>query len=181
MNHYDDLQRFKDKTRTQQLDFKDLSSQNHGSEQGNWAIINQLSPATEESTLAMGGHVSAAIPQAVNPEIFAVKETTPLVDAVNYAAPASAPVAPSLLQDVASQLSAAPEPVSAPAATPVAPPLTPEPAAVVPAPQRSPAPAPAAAPVNFAQLFAPKAAETKPAAEKNQPLKSLLERIASCR
>lgn len=25
MNHYDDLQRFKEKTRTQSLDFKDLS------------------------------------------------------------------------------------------------------------------------------------------------------------
>ena len=26
MNHYDDLQRFKEKTRTQSLDFKDLSA-----------------------------------------------------------------------------------------------------------------------------------------------------------
>lgn len=185
MNHYDDLQRFKDKTRTQHLDFKDLSSQHHGSEQGNWAIINQLSPATEESTLAMGGHVSAAIPQAVNPEIFAVNATTPPVDNFSHALPASTPAsvstASSLFQDVASQLSAAPEPVSAPAAvTPVVPPA-PEPLAVAAVPQRPVAPAPAAAPVNFAQLFAPKVAETKPAAEKNQPLKSLLERIASCR
>lgn len=133
MNHYDDLQRFKDKTRTQHLDFKDLSSQNHGSEQGNWAIINQLSPATEESTLAMGGHVSTAIPQAVNPEIFAVKETTPPADNVSHAVPASAPVATSLLQDVASQLSAAPEPVSAPAPA-VTPPPAPEPRAVAAAP-----------------------------------------------
>lgn len=180
MNHYDDLQRFKDKTRTQHLDFKDLSSQNHGSEQGNWAIINQLSPATEESTLAMGGHVSTAIPQAVNPEIFAVKETTPPADTVSHAVPGSAPVATSLLQDVASQLSAAPEPVSAPAPA-VTPPPAPEPRAVAAAPQRPVAPAPTAAAVNFAQLFAPKVTETKPAAEKNQPLKSLLERIASCR
>lgn len=178
MNHYDDLQRFKDKTRTQHLDFKDLSSQNHGSEQGNWAIINQLSPATEESTLAMGGHVSTAIPQAVNPEIFAVKETTPPADTVSHAVPVSAPVTTSLLQDVASQLSAAPEPVSTPAPA-VTPPPAPEPRAVAAAPQRPVAPAPAA--VNFAQLFAPKVTETKPAAEKNQPLKSLLERIASCR
>lgn len=180
MNHYDDLQRFKDKTRTQHLDFKDLSSQNHGSEQGNWAIINQLSPATEESTLAMGGHVSTAIPQAVNPEIFAVKETTPPADNVSHAVPASASVATSLLQDVASQLSAAPEPVSAPAPA-VTPSPAPEPRAVAAAPQRPVAPAPTVAPVNFAQLFAPKVTETKPAAEKNQPLKSLLERIASCR
>jgi len=177
MNHYDDLQRFKDKTRTQHLDFKDLSSQNQGSEQGNWAIINQLSPATEESTLAMGGHVSAAIPQAVNPEIFAVNPTTPPADTFSPQALASAPAAAtSLLQDVASQLSAAPEPEAAPE-----PAITPAPLAAAPAPQRPVAPAPAAAPVNFAQLFAPKVTETKPAAEKNQPLKSLLERIASCR
>lgn len=172
MNHYDDLQRFKDKTRTQHLDFKDLSSQNQGSEQGNWAIINQLSPATEESTLAMGGHVSAAIPQAVNPEIFAVNPTTPPADAMTHASPESAPVTTSLFQDVASQLAVPPQPEAAPA---------PEPVAIAPAPQRSVTPAPAAAPVNFAQLFAPKVTETKPAAEKNQPLKSLLERIASCR
>ncbi|WP_318364575.1 cellulose biosynthesis protein BcsO [Enterobacter sp.] len=183
MNHYDDLQRFKDKTRTQHLDFKDLSSQNQGSEQGNWAIINQLSPATEESTLAMGGHVSAAIPQAVNPEIFAVNPTTPPADAMTHASPESAPVTTSLFQDVASQLSVPPQPEAAPAPaiTPAAPPPAPEPVAIAPAPQRSVTPAPAAAPVNFAQLFAPKITETKPAAEKNQPLKSLLERIASCR
>jgi hypothetical protein len=28
MNHYDDLQRFKDKTRNQKYEFKDLSAQN---------------------------------------------------------------------------------------------------------------------------------------------------------
>ena len=44
MNHYDDLQRFKDKTRTQKLAFKDLSGQSSVAERGDWAIINQLSP-----------------------------------------------------------------------------------------------------------------------------------------
>jgi hypothetical protein len=60
MNHYDDLQRFKDKTRSQALDFKDFSAQNHAREQGNWAIINQLLPATEVNSLA-GGHVSCQL------------------------------------------------------------------------------------------------------------------------
>lgn len=146
MNNYDDLQRFKDKTHTQQHDFKDFSSQNLAHDYGNWAIINQLSPVTEESALAMGGHVSLPVPQSVDPDMFAPK-------AQPFAAPAA---------------------VTSAAVNPAAEP--------VPMPAPMPAPAPAApAPVNFSQLFAPKSAEAKPAVEKNQPLKSLLERIASCR
>lgn len=180
MNNYDDLQRFKDKTHTQQHDFKDFSSQNLAHDYGNWAIINQLSPATEASTLAMGGHVSLPVPQSVDADTFALKEQP-------FAAPAAlapAPLpdaAPAIFQSVAAQL----------ATPPAAPAFVPAPAAPIPAtepvpmPASTPAPAPAApavaAPVNFSQLFAPKAVETKPAVEKNQPLKSLLERIASCR
>ena len=144
MNNYDDLQRFKDKTHTQQHDFKDFSSQNLAHDYGNWAIINQLSPATEESALAMGGHVSLPVPQSVDADTFALK-------AQPFAAPAA--------------LIPAAEPVPMPAPSPA-------PASIAPA---------VAASVNFSQLFAPKAAEAKPVVEKNQPLKSLLERIASCR
>ena len=171
MNNYDDLQRFKDKTHTQQHDFKDLSSQNLAHDHGNWAIINQLSPATEESALAMGGHVSLPIPQSVEPDTFARVEQPPAVAAVDSPAPLPA-AAPPIFQSVAAQL-----------ATPLAAPVL-APAALItpPAPISAPLPAAApAAPVNFSQLFAPKAAEAKPVVEKNQPLKSLLERIASCR
>lgn len=44
MNHYDDLQRFQEKTRTQNLKFQDLSSQAATREHGDWAILNQLNP-----------------------------------------------------------------------------------------------------------------------------------------
>ncbi|WP_313112705.1 cellulose biosynthesis protein BcsO [Pseudescherichia sp.] len=171
MNNYDDLQRFKEKTHTQQHDFKDFSSQNLAHDHGNWAIINQLSPATEESVLAMGGLVSLPVPQSVEPDTFALTEQT-------FAAPAAlAPTplpdaAPPIFQSVAAQLATPP---AAPALAPAALMATPAP---MPEPRLAPAPA---APVNFSQLFAPKAAEAKPAVEKNQPLKSLLERIASCR
>lgn len=178
MNHYDDLQRFKDKTRTQQHDFVDLSSQNLASEHGNWAIINQLAPVTEESALAMGGHVSLAIPQAVDPDLFAIREHhAPVAEPVNTPVPASS--APSIFQGVASQLAAAPAALSVPPAAPVAAPVE-QPDVTLAKPAAAPKAAPAA-PVNFSQLFAPKAAETKDKVEKNQPLKSLLERIASCR
>lgn len=55
MNHYDDLQRFKEKTRTHSLKFKDLSSEAAAGEKGDWVILNQLIPAEEASSLAHGG------------------------------------------------------------------------------------------------------------------------------
>ncbi len=105
MNHYDDLQRFKDKTRNQKLDFKDLCTK-LSKRPGSWTIINQLSPATETSTLAMGGHVSVPVPHAVEPDLFAIsaEEEAPL------AVPDLRDVTPvpsaSIFKDVASQLDA---------------------------------------------------------------------------
>lgn len=60
MSHYDDLQRFQEKTRTQNLNFQDLSSQAATREHGDWAILNQLNPGAEKpSSLALGGSVAA--------------------------------------------------------------------------------------------------------------------------
>ncbi len=163
MNHYDDLQRFKDKTRNQKHNFKDLSAQNPGSDQGNWTLIQQLSPTTDESTLTMGGHVSLPVPQSVEPDLFARTENAP---AANVSEPAPIP-APSIFQGVANQLATVtPPPVPVPTPTPV---------------RALPAGEVKSAAVNYAQLFAAKAPEAKPKTEKNQPLHSLLERIASCR
>ncbi|HDR2894167.1 TPA: cellulose biosynthesis protein BcsO [Enterobacter asburiae] len=166
MNHYDDLQRFKDKTRSQALDFKDFSSQSHAQEQGNWAIINQLLPATEVNSLAAGGHVSLSAPQPVTEETFAVSELTP-VPQVLVVEPA--PVS-SILQGVDEQLATAPRqapamPTPASARVQVSHPVT----------------EPEQRPVDFTRLFAPTTAKPVPSAEKNQPLNSLLERIATCR
>jgi hypothetical protein len=182
MTHYDDLQRFKDKTRNQQYEFKDFSAQNTAPDQGNWALINQLSPAADDARLAMGGHVSLPQPQAVDPALFAHQESLsallsaePTPEMNTDVVPAS--VAP-ILRDVAQQLSATGTPITtpAPAAAPVAPSAS-KPDYSAPAqPART-----ATEPASYARLFAPKPAEPKPATEKNQPLQSLLERIASCR
>lgn len=51
MSHYDDLQRFQEKTRTQNLNFQDLSSQAATREHGDWAILNQLNPGAEKPLL----------------------------------------------------------------------------------------------------------------------------------
>ena len=168
MNHYDDLQRFKDKTRNQALDFKDFSGQNQVSEQGSWAILNQLLPATATNALAAGGHVSLPVPQPVTPEAFALTEAAFVPDRVVIETVSHD--APSILNDVAEQLAATPDTVSAaPAPAPA------------PAPESVRAVMPAPAEVNFSRLFAPATNTPKPAAEKNQPLNSLLERIATCR
>jgi len=163
MNHYDDLQRFKDKTRNQALDFKDFSGQNQVSDQGSWAILNQLQPQAETDTFAHGGHVSLAAPQPVSAEIFTLAEATPLPDvAAVDIIPANAS---SIFQGVAEQLATQAESLPMP----------------TPAPVRVAAPVHAPTEVNFSRLFAPAASAPKPAAEKNQPLNSLLERIATCR
>ncbi|QRZ76056.1 cellulose biosynthesis protein BcsO [Klebsiella quasipneumoniae] len=178
MNHYDDLQRFQEKTRTQNLKFQDLSSQAATREHGDWAILNQLNPGAEKpSSLALGGSVSAPLPQSVPADLFRQ------VEAAVAAAPASAsvvpaaPAAPAAPQPVVEAAAAAPEPVRQEPAVAPAPPIpAPEPAM---APPRM-APRPALAAENYAHLFAAKSAEpvTK---NKDQPLKSLLERIATCR
>ena len=176
MNHYDDLQRFQEKTRTQNLNFQDLSSQAATREHGDWAILNQLNPGAEKSSsLALGGSVSAPLPQSVPADLFRQ------VEAAVAAAPASDPVAsaaPAAPQPVVETAAAAPEPVRQEPAVAPAPPIpAPEPA-MAPPPRIAPRPAPAAE--NYAHLFAAKSAEpvTK---NKDQPLKSLLERIATCR
>ncbi|HBT4802620.1 TPA: cellulose biosynthesis protein BcsO [Klebsiella quasipneumoniae subsp. similipneumoniae] len=178
MNHYDDLQRFQEKTRTQNLKFQDLSSQAATREHGDWAILNQLNPGAEKpSSLALGGSVSAPLPQSVPADLFHQ------IEAAVAAAPASAsvvpaaPAAPAAPQPAVATATAAPEPVrQEPAVTPAPSIPAPEPAMVPP--RMAPRPAPTAE--NYAHLFAAKSAEPV-AKNKDQPLKSLLERIATCR
>ena len=114
MNHYDDLQRFQEKTRTQNLNFQDLSSQAATREHGDWAILNQLNPGAEKtSSLALGGSVSAPLPQSVPADLFRQ------VEAAVAAAPTSDPVvsaasaAPATSQPVVETAAAAPEPAGA--------------------------------------------------------------------
>ena len=178
MNHYDDLQRFQEKTRTQNLKFQDLSSQAATREHGDWAILNQLNPGAEKpSSLALGGSVSAPLPQSVPADLFHQ------IEAAVAAAPASAsvvpaaPAAPAAPQPAVETATAAPEPVrQQPAVTPA--PSIPAPEPAMAPPRMVPRPAPTAE--NYAHLFAAKSAEPV-AKNKDQPLKSLLERIATCR
>lgn len=221
MNHYDDLQRFKDKTRSQLANYKDLSAQSSAEERGDWALINQLSPTRQEPGLAMGGHVSSPVPKTVAAHVFSMPPASPLQPAAASqphdlpplmqsvamlptasaqpeaiapapAAPATPPSSVSIAKTLTSPLPPVaplshverPQPVAPDAAhslsaTPSEPssaqPTT-RPRAVTPPPES----------VNYSRLFAPKTAEPpapdeKTNEEKTLPLKSLLERIASCR
>ncbi|HHT0095101.1 TPA: cellulose biosynthesis protein BcsO [Raoultella planticola] len=192
MNHYDDLQRFKEKTRTQSLDFKDLSSHAAAREQGDWVILNQLSPGEEkESSLAMGGSVSLPIPQPVPTDMFHWVEAQPA-----HTPLPSSPVVPAPVMPPPVSVSAPHDPLSVAENTRVAEPAPAMAVPLAPAPAVAPAPAPAVAPAppvavrpavpsvqaaeGYAHLFAAKAVEPV-AKNKDQPLKSLLERIATCR
>ena len=191
MNHYDDLQRFKEKTRTHSLPFKDLSSETGAGEKGDWVILNQLIPAEQASSLAMGGSVSLPLPQLVPANMFHQVERAVVQTAPAPSAPAPAlsipPSAPQPVPAVSHIAPVAVEPIvqAGEAATgqafrtavsqPVAP-LSDH----VPAPAVRPRPAIAPTVDGFAHLFAAKT--VAPAAkDKDQPLKSLLERIATCR
>lgn len=190
MNHYDDLQRFKEKTRTQSLHFKDLSSQSAAREQGDWVILNQLAPGEKESSLAMGGSVSLPLPQQVPADTFLWVEAAPAQAAPEPTPPILTPE-PTPAAAVVVPAAVAPSPVAQAAAPAEAVPAIPAAAPIpAPAPATAPAPSmslpPSAAPrplpaaEGYAHLFATKVAE--PAAkDKDQPLKSLLERIATCR
>ncbi|POP45238.1 cellulose biosynthesis protein BcsO [Superficieibacter electus] len=224
MNHYDDLQRFKDKTRSQLENYKDLSAQSSAEERGDWALINQLSPTRQEPDLAMGGHVSSPVPKTVAAHVFSSPHVSPLqASASDHAAPqphtlpplmqsvarlspaspqpsqseavTATPAAPSSVS-IAKTFASPPPPVAEPVARPLSPVDHPQPVANAPVPQPEPPKAPPVArpavvtpppeSVNYSRLFAPKTAEPpapdeKTNEEKALPLKSLLERIASCR
>lgn len=169
MNRYDDLQRFKDKTRTQSLEFKDFSSQSSSHDRGDWSILNQLSPSPDpQNGLAAGGSVSQIVPQPVDADLFASHADAPAPAVVKETPQTSAPT---IMNSIPAPATTVVEP------QPAAPPVidTPVPQAARPA-------APATA-VNYSRLFATAATgeATRPDKNKDQPLKSLLERIASCR
>ena len=205
MKNYDDLQRFKDKTRTGDIHFKDLSAQNKQASNSGWAIINQLAGVDSDAALAKAGSVAVPVPQAVKPgeldAAFASLTKTSVAEPAGSApsilqsigagsAEKAAqtqlnPAAPSLFDqlrpETASHTTVKETPVAAaPSAFHPAPALAPV-AAPVPAPAEAVIPPKPAEPVRFEQLFATKTSATASHPVKDLPLQPLLEKIASCR
>ncbi len=157
MKYYDDLQRFKDKTRTGDINFKDLSAQNKQASNSGWAIINQLAGVDSDAALAKAGSVAVPVPQAMKPgeldAAFASLTKTPAAEPVgsapsilqslshdkaeNAAQTQRHPAAPSLFEQL--------HPEATPHASVKETPVAAAPSAFHPAPALAPAPAPAQA------------------------------------
>ncbi len=194
MKSYDDLQRFKEKTHTNHIEFKDMSEQTMNSDGANWAIIKQLMTDSTTPTLGNGQSINVAVPQPVADNTFSLPETVP-TPARSY--PLTPPVSVtrtpraaafvaaqpaggsshSLLESISASLTSVPAARQTPAdivtqVHPSAPENPPVPAAE-PASYRADAP-------RFKPLFntPPEASQSL---SKDTLLQPLLERIASCR
>ncbi len=201
MKNYDDLQRFKDKTRTGDIHFKDLSAQNKQASNSGWAIINQLAGVDSDAALAKAGSVAVPVPQAVKPgeldAAFASLTKTPVAEPAGSApsilqslnADSAEKAAQTQLNPAAPSLFDQLRPEATPHATVKETPVAAAPSAFHPAPALAPVQAPAetvtppkpAEPVRFEQLFATKTSATASHPVKDLPLQPLLEKIASCR
>ncbi|MDO6408342.1 cellulose biosynthesis protein BcsO [Pantoea phytobeneficialis] len=182
MKNYDDLQRFKEKTQTLDIAFKDMSGQTQEADQSQWAIIRQLAADEDQETLGGGQRIDLPQPQPIRGNEFDTPPQQPQV------APVASSVRGSILDSLAATPAAgeAPTAVSSlfppapakpsPSATPVAPKAThverqattslfppppPKPVeapvapAVVPEPAVVPAPVAVAPPPVFAAPVAP--------------------------
>lgn len=191
MKHYDDLQRFKDKTRTGAINFKDMSAQTQTADSGRWAIIKQLNQnPDDDNALSHADSVSVPAPQSVKADEFDIRHAKPAPAPV-IASPAAgqSTIMASVASSVAStpvEPAAIPEPAvrPQPAAPTLFEQLSPAPAAQprapAPVPPPSPPPRQQAEAVPFNKLFAAKAAPAATHAGKDLPLQPLLEMIASC-
>ncbi|WP_414147762.1 cellulose biosynthesis protein BcsO [Erwinia sp. BNK-24-b] len=63
MKSYDDLQRFKEKTQTNHIEFKDMSEQTRNADNTDWAIIRQLMNEGAASALGNGQRTDITAPQ----------------------------------------------------------------------------------------------------------------------
>lgn len=71
MKNYDDLQRFKEKTQTLDIAFKDMSGQTQeAAEQSKWALIRQLANDEHQHALGGGQRIDLPQPQPVRSDAF---------------------------------------------------------------------------------------------------------------
>ncbi|WP_312241901.1 cellulose biosynthesis protein BcsO [Pantoea sp.] len=178
MNNYDDLQRFKEKTQTIDIAFKDMSGQAQETSRSQWALIRQLETGHPEAPLSgeernvpapvpmRAGELSAST-QAPEPHPFARTQTAaqPRASLLDSLAANLKPVEPEA--PPANLLTAA----SPFAATAEAHPL----AAKTTVRQEA-----AAEPARFGALFRTRSSEPV-SLPKATLLKPLLEKIALCR
>ncbi|MFW0701108.1 cellulose biosynthesis protein BcsO [Pantoea sp. R13S299] len=70
-NNYDDLQRFKEKTQTLDIDFKDMSGQTQeAAEHSKWALIRQLAKEEQQTPFGSGQRIDLPQPQPLRGDEF---------------------------------------------------------------------------------------------------------------
>lgn len=119
MKSYDDLQRFKEKTLTNHIEFKDMSEQTRNADQTNWAIIRQLMNEGAEPALGNGQRTDVAAPQPAAADLFS--QPAPVKIPAQASAPLSSRVAAFVAAKPAAQSGSLLESISAslkPAAQP---------------------------------------------------------------
>ena len=188
MKSYDDLQRFKEKTQTNHIEFKDMSEQTLNSTTTNWAIIKQLLNEGAGSVLDNSQRIDRAVPQPIDFADFTSSsvENVPAISSLPVqsfvpATPgASDRVGASLLDSISASLQPAAvvpaQPVFQAATAPVPQPVATQPVIAAHSPADE-----APANVSYKQLFSTAAAPGSAALPKDMLLHPLLEKIASCR
>ncbi|WP_158616046.1 cellulose biosynthesis protein BcsO [Erwinia sp. 198] len=111
MKSYDDLQRFKEKTLTNHIEFKDMSEQTRNADQANWAIIRQLMSEGAESALGNGQRTDVAAPQLAAADLFS--QPAPVKIPAQASAPLSSRVAAFVTAKPAAQSGSLLESISA--------------------------------------------------------------------
>lgn len=125
MKNYDDLQRFKEKTQTLDIAFKDMSGQSQEADQSQWALLRQL--ATEkEPELGSGQRIDLPQPQPIRGDEFAAP-SAPVQAAPNAISTPAATSRGSILDSLgaAAPAAAEPEPTGTSSLFPPAPPSRP--------------------------------------------------------
>lgn len=194
MKSYDDLQRFKEKTQTNHIEFRDMSDQTRSSDSANWPIIRQLMDDSPESTFGQAQSLHIAPPQPVADDAFCQQVASRIVPEKQ---PRTGPALPqnvtasvterpvgqgdeSLLHSISAQLNPANHPLSS-ADTPETvgdcAPAKPQSVEIVEAPVTT---ASGGLP-RFKQLFHSVPEPHDSPLPKDTQLHDLLERIASCR
>lgn len=206
MKSYDDLQRFKEKTQTNHIEFRDMSDQTRSSDGANWATIRQLMDEDADATLGNGQSVQVSAPQPVAVDTFSQQSAPATVQvaqevirpsqsvAAFVAAKPAVQTSTSLLDSISGQLKPAAG-VAQSAPIPDEPKDVPSSSSVALQTARQPqASAPLATDVasrstdvhdadntRFKQLFNATPESQASPLPKDTQLHALLERIASCR
>lgn len=121
MKSYDDLQRFKEKTQTNHIEFKDMSEQSLHSDSSNWAIIKQLLSDGSDPVLDKSQRIDVVAPQPIDPSVLLAPPVAaaPAQPLPSFSAPAPAPsVGASLFDSISSSLKPGTPPQAAAAVTP---------------------------------------------------------------